>query len=63
MRFDTTIDFGRSLAWWPLRTVLAAHKTGGVAKVLGIWGAATVVSVALALVEASRNWSGIPMAG
>ena len=62
MGFDTTIDFGRSLSWWPLRTVLAAHKTDGGAKILGIWGAATVVSVALALVEASRNWSGIPMA-
>lgn len=61
MRFDTTIDFGRSLSWWPLTTVLGAHRTVGGRKILAIWAGATVASVALALLEASQNWSGIPV--
>lgn len=61
MRFDTTIDFGRSLSWWPLTTVLGGHRTAGGRKILAIWGVATVASVALALLEASQNWSGIPL--
>ena len=61
MRFDTTIDFGRSLSWWPLTAVLGSHRTAGGRKILALWGGATVVSVALALIEASRNWSGIPL--
>lgn len=61
MRFDTTIDFGRSLSWWPLTTVLAGHRTRGGRRILAIWGAATAASVALALLEASQNWSGIPL--
>jgi diguanylate cyclase (GGDEF)-like protein len=62
MRFDTTIDFGRSLSWWPFTTVLGGHRTPGGRKILAIWGAATVVSVGFALLEAWRNWSGIPVA-
>ena len=61
MRFDTTIDFGRSLSWWPLTTVLAGHRTAGGRKILALWGGATLFSVALALIEASQNWSGIPV--
>ncbi len=61
MRFDTTIDFGRSLSWWPLTTVLSGHRTPGGRKILAIWGGATMAAVALALLEASRNWSGIPV--
>lgn len=61
MRFDTTIDFGRSLSWWPLTAVLGGHRTAGGRKILAIWGGSTVVSVATALIEASRNWSGIPV--
>ena len=45
MRFDTTIDFGRSLSWWPLTTVLGAHRTAGGRKILAIWGATTAASV------------------
>ena len=61
MRFDTTIDFGRSLSWWPLTTVLAGHRTSGGRKILAIWGGTTAASVALAILEASLNWSGIPI--
>jgi len=62
MRFDTTIDFGRSLSWWPLTTVLSGRRTAGGRKILAIWGAATAVSVGFALLEAWQNWSGIPIA-
>ena len=61
MRFDITIDFGRSLSWWPLSAVLGASRARGIGKILATWGSATVLSVALALLEAKLNWSGIPM--
>ncbi len=61
MRFNSTIDFGRSLSWWPLSTLLSGYRNGGTRKIFGIWGAATIVSVALALLEAEFNWSGIPV--
>ena len=61
MRFDTTIDFGRSLSWWPMSAVLGGSRGVGTRKVLAVWGAATVLSVGLALVEARLNWSGIPI--
>lgn len=61
MRFDTTIDFGRTLGWWPLRVLLSGHRGPGVRKVFAIWGVVTILSIALALLEAERNWSGIPL--
>jgi diguanylate cyclase (GGDEF)-like protein len=61
MGLDSTIDFGRSLSWWPLSTVLGHHGRPGVRKILAIWGGASVVSIALALLEAELNWSGIPL--
>lgn len=61
MRFNSTIDFGRSLSWWPMSTLFSSYRSGGTRKIFGIWGAATIVSVALALLEAEFNWSGIPV--
>jgi diguanylate cyclase (GGDEF)-like protein len=61
MRLDTAIDFGRSLSWWPLSTVLSGQRAGGVGRILGLWGGATAASVALALLEAELNWSGMPV--
>jgi len=60
MRLDNTLDFGRALAWWPLSLMFKARGPGA-RKVLGIWGACTLLSIALALVEAKEGWSGLPV--
>jgi diguanylate cyclase (GGDEF)-like protein len=61
MRFDTTIDFGRSVSWWPVSAVVGGSRSRGARRILALWGGATVLSVSLALVEAKLNWSGIPI--
>lgn len=60
MRFDATIDFGRTLAWWPLSVLLRARGNKGVHRLLGVWSGVIVVCVLLALLEARFNWSGLP---
>jgi diguanylate cyclase (GGDEF)-like protein len=61
MRLDSTIDFGRSLSWWPLTSTLRGDAGPGARKVLGIWGVSTLVSISLALLEAEFDWSGLPI--
>ncbi len=62
MRFDGTADLGRSgLAWWPLRAVLAGSRAPAPRKVLAVWGLSTAAAIALALLEARLNWSGMPI--
>ena len=61
MRYDAPLDFGRSLAWWPLGALLGGQRRRGVATILSIWFAATGLSIGLALMEAKGNWSGMPI--
>lgn len=58
MRLDSTLDFGRTLAWWPLSALLR-NRSKGIGKILGLWVMATIVSVGLALLEARLGWSGL----
>lgn len=60
MKLEGSIEFGRSLSWWPLETVVKGHRTASGRAVLAIWGLATLISIALALLEAELNWSGMP---
>ena len=62
MRSTARLDFGRSLAWWPLAALLGGKLTRGVTKILALWAVATATAVGLALLEAKWNWSGIPIA-
>lgn len=62
MRFETAADLGKGgLAWWPLRAVLEGHRARRARKVIIIWGVSTAVAIALALLEARLNWSGMPI--
>ncbi len=56
-----TLDFGRSLSWWPLAALLGGERRRGVTKILIIWFIATAAAVGLALLEAKGNWSGMPL--
>jgi len=51
----------RGPAWWPLRRIADAGDAGGARHVVGIWFLLSCTAVLLAVIEAQKNWSGIPV--
>ncbi len=51
----------RGPSWWPLGHLLYARERPGVGRVLILWIVVTVVAVVSAVLEATFNWSGMPL--
>lgn len=49
-----------SMAWWPAGRLLRA-PLGPRLAIVATWGALTAASIALAVLEARQNWSGLPI--
>ncbi|MEO8361452.1 MAG: GGDEF domain-containing protein [Vicinamibacteria bacterium] len=60
MRFNSTLAFGRTLAWWPISALIKSRNRAS-RRVTAVWFALTIISIVLALWEAERGWSGLPI--
>src|SRR5688500_5915294 len=57
----TTIHEYRGPAWWSLRGLREAADSSGARHVVAAWIALALAAIALAVLEARWDWSGIPV--
>ncbi len=59
IRADAPARRADAMAWWPVRALLARPFDAATAPVWAAWGGLSLLSVALAFLEARLDWSGI----